>query len=205
MSVVLRNLCRGRLWCGCVLTTVWFGVQCAVASGAVTAPRESCSEADERLVDTFVLTPIVMRTTGYPIPAERLGPITNNSCRAWESKRKSCYLPVEVRRQHVPQAYPWMHEILERHLSAWLDAWRVGAWPPDGASLVFGLERYHSIEHLWLCMSIDLVDKVNGCWLTGGADPEALLNAATRPASRIELEAFGSTRGAQGYPQRKGF
>jgi len=198
---------RGRiLGIGLAVAVVLVCVRWVWASGPPRVTTQPSGSAEEGLVETFVLTPIVMRPVGFPVPADVLGPITNQSCRAWKARSQSCYLPSAVLAAHASSATPGLRSLLERHLSAWLDAWKVGAWPPDGASLVFDLERYHQLEHLWLSMYIDLRDEISGCWLRGGADPEQVVNnAASQPAAHIEIEVFGSTRDVEGYPHKKGF
>lgn len=191
---------------------VAFGFVVALATSAALGEKTSLSGErseesvnSEPLVETFVLTPIHTHVTGYPVPADVLGPTINNSCQDKEGIAQSCYLPAHVFSKDAPPTMPWIESLLEAHLSAVLDTWNVGAWPSDGASIVYDLKQYHSLTHLWLSMRIGIRQELGCTWLTGTGDPVAeVKTAASRPAASIDVEVFGSTRGAEGYPHRKG-
>ncbi len=169
------------------------------------AGEQSVDTTAEPLLETFVLTPIHTKVTGFPVPADVLGPVTNNSCQDWTQRAYSCYMPSFLHSQEVPTEAPWLHTLLEAHLSALLDAWNIGAWPPDGASIIYSLRQYNTLLHLWLSMHIDIRQEISGVWLTEAEDPKTKVNAAaTQPAASIDIEVFGSTRNAEGYPQRRG-
>jgi len=171
----------------------------------LSATRSDEPANSEPLVETFVLTPIHTQVTGFPVPADVLGPTINNSCNDRQGIAHSCYLPAHVLGQDAPPAMPWMGTLLEAHLSAVLDTWSVGAWPSDGASIVYDLKQYHSLTHLWLSTRIEIRQELGVTWLNGTGDPAAEVKAAaSRPAASIDVEVFGSTHGAEGYPHRKG-
>ena len=163
------------------------------------------SGADNPLPETFVLAPIRISTTSMQVPAAMVAPVTNNSCRRFIEKTENCYLPAEVLTKSIAEKEPWIFRLLEKHVSALLGAWKVGSWPADGASVVFPLEQYQSMHHLWLTTRIDITESIGGCWLDGRDDPAVLLDQATaQPAAHIALEVFSSTRNAAGYPSKKG-
>jgi hypothetical protein len=179
------------------------GIESADPPGAATAPAD---EQPDGAIETFVLTPIHMTSFSMQVPAEMVGPVTNNTCHAWNGHVESCYLPARRLDNGKPSKQPELENLLERHLSAILGAWKPGAWPADGAGINISLEQYASFEHLWLTHRIQINENLGTCWLDGRDDPQArIVQAASQPAAEIEIEIFGGTRDAKGYPAKVRF
>jgi hypothetical protein len=172
------------------------------AVGALSADANAMKRGTKpQGVATYVLTPIHMDVVSYPVPAEVAGPTTNNSCRNWNSHIETCYLPSN--RLDSTASSPELGALLEKHLSGWLNAWKPGAYPADGASIDIALEQYASFEHLWLTYRVEVSNRIGQCWLDGSADPGLIVTrTATQPAAELVLEAFSGTRNASGFPKK---
>jgi hypothetical protein len=164
-------------------------------------PPASAPVSQETIVETFVLTPIRMECVDMEVPAQVYGPLRNNSCGGWAGRTESCYLPGRTLGRAAAPDRSELDGLLERHLSAWIGAWRSGAWPAAGGSICFDLKRYSSVEHVWLASRITIREGVGGGYLGGQDDPvQWIRGAATQPAAELEIEVFDGVRNANGYP-----
>ncbi len=176
----------------------WLGGQTNIPA---LADRPSIARSER--IETFVLTPIRMESISICVPAEIVGPVTNNSCHNWESRSESCYLPARELLSSSSRLCEGSASLLRDHLSAMLEAWKPGAWPADGATVDIPLEQYSSFEHLWLTHRIEVRESISGCWLDDREDPgPAVARAATRPAAELAVEVFAGTRDARGFPAK---
>lgn len=157
----------------------------------------------EEIVETFVLTPIRTVSFDVEVPAEVFGPTTNNTCTDWTGKMQGCYLPPYVLARNASPERPETLAVLERHLSAVLNVWKLGSWPFEGASIAFDLKQYASLEHVWLTMRLEIEERMGSCWLIGEEDShKRVARATTQPSSKIRIEVFDGTRNAAGYPRK---
>jgi len=176
----------------------WFGGQ---TNAPVLADRPTNTPLER--IETFVLTPIRTESVVLCVPAEIVGPVTNDSCHNWASHSESCYLPARQLSSSSSRTCEGDALLLRDHLSAMLEAWKPGAWPADGATIDAPLEQYSSFEHLWLTYRIEVRQSVSGCWLDDRESPwTAVARAASRPAAELAVEVFAGTRDARGFPAK---
>jgi hypothetical protein len=111
-------------------------------------------------------------------------------------------LPGRTLQKRESADWPGLDSLLERHLSAWVGAWRPGAWPAAGGSICFDLKQYSSVEHVWRASRIAIHESIGGGRLAGQDDPVGWIRAmATQPSAWQEIEVFDGVRNAHGYPQ----
>lgn len=173
-------------------------------SGAPPGPERVRADASqaEAIVETFVLTPIRMECADMEVPAQVLGPVRNNSCGDWSARTEACYLPGRTLANSESPATAGMASLLERHLSAWVGAWRGGAWPAAGQGIAYDLKRYSSLEHVWLARRIVVRETVAGAVLSGRDDPILQIERAVAgPGAELEIEVFDGVRDVHGYPR----
>jgi hypothetical protein len=167
-------------------------------------------------IETFVIEPIELEHINIWVPAAKVGPVINNSCRTKEDCSFSCQLPATVSHTKTELCPDALARLLAEYTSRYheksLPLTIFNGWQWEYS---FGMSQFDSVtyelplrggcwENSWEAVLTQTTGSVRARLLqiTQTNEPVDILSDGGR-ISQIEVRTFNSMRTRNGYPKER--